>query len=206
MANFNKIYLYRMVHIANMGHIIQYGITHKDSLASNPSYLPIGDNSLIDVRSGKRLPDGTRLGDYIPFYFHYRMPMLYVLQKGFNQLPACPADQIVYCISSVQKVLDLGLDFIFTNGHAAAGLSSFYDKKDVERITTLLDFEAITASYWKSEHDLDLKRRKEAEFLILGDVPSEAILGFAAFNESAQKQIANFSPQQPIIIRPNYYF
>lgn len=90
MLNLDEIYLYRMTHIENIPHILQYGITHSNSPNANPAFVPIGDGSLIRTRSGFLLDCGRRLGEYIPFYFGVRMPMLYVIQKGFNFVTHTP--------------------------------------------------------------------------------------------------------------------
>lgn len=205
MSDLNKIYLYRMTHIENIPHILKYGITHSESPHKNKTYKPIGDSSLISRRTIFPASKDKTLGDYIPFYFGSRMPMLYVIQNGFNGVKVVSPEQIVYCISSVQKMIDLDLDFIFTNGHAVDALSIFYNQSDAHQIDTLLDFEAIKAQWWKG--DLDLKRRKEAEFLIQNDVPSGAIIGYVVYNENAQTHLVKLGiPTEKIVIRPNYYF
>ncbi len=70
-----------MTHIDNIPHILQYGITHKSSPNANPNYKPIGDVSIINKRESepRMTVDGVEFvpGDYIPFYFYARMPMLY---------------------------------------------------------------------------------------------------------------------------------
>jgi hypothetical protein len=189
MAKSGKIYLYRMTHIENVPHLIAHGITHRGSTRANANYVSIGDPSLISTRNDFLLSNGRRLGDYIPFYFGTRMPMLYVIQKGFNNVPAQSAEQIVYCVSSVGKVREADADFVFTDGHAVDTFSTQYTKENVEQLQELLDFKAIKARYWKDDNDLDLKRRKEAEFLVLGDLPVEAILGFIVYNEAAKTKL-----------------
>ena len=166
-----------MTHIENIPHILQNGITHTTSEYANPDFVPIGDGSLITTRNKFILNNGTRLGEYIPFYFGVRTPMLYVVQNGFNLVAPTSAENIVYCVSSVQKIIDLQLDFVFTDGHAVDGFSSQYTVPDIQNIDTILDKNAINAKYWKDENDLDKKRRKEAEFLVLGDISLHAILG-----------------------------
>src|SRR5665647_913156 len=90
-----QIKVYRMTHIDNIPHILQHGITHKKSENSNPHFITIGDVSLIDTRSGKEVSvdngdllnfgaPSITLGDFIPFYFGIKMPMLYVMQHGGN--------------------------------------------------------------------------------------------------------------------------
>ncbi|RMG17955.1 MAG: DUF4433 domain-containing protein [Bacteroidetes bacterium] len=109
----NKIYLYRMTHINNVRHILEHGITHRNSVHANPNYTPIGDPALISTRNDFKLDNGRFLGEYILFYFGPRMPILYVIQRGFNGVRVIPPQDIVYCVSSLAKVLQAKLDFIF---------------------------------------------------------------------------------------------
>ena len=207
MPGLNETYLYRMTHIENVPHILEHGVTHVLSTHTNKSYKAIGDNSIISTRNDFDLPNGKKLGAYIPFYFGVRMPMLYVIQKGFNGVTATPAKDIVYCISSVQKIIDNQLPFVFTDGHAVDGLSVFYEEKDLPNIDTILDKNAIDETYWRKEDDLDLKRRKEAEFLVETDIPSTAIIGWVVSNEEAKKRLLTMGiPENKIYVKPNYYF
>ena len=208
MADLNKTYLYRMTHIENVPHILQYGLTHVSSVNANKSYKAIGDDSIISTRNNIEIPNGKKLGNYIPFYFGSRMPMLYVIQKGYNGVPVTPAQDIVYCISSVQKIVDHKLPFVFANGHAVAvGLTDFYEEKDLVNIDEILDKKAIDAKYWRNIEDTDLKRRKEAEFLVETDIPTTAIIGWVVYNEEAQKRLLELGiPQEMIYIKPDAYF
>ncbi len=207
MSDLNKIYLYGMTHIENIPHILQNGLTHSTSAKSNKNYVPIGDNSLISTRNNFVLNNSRRLGDYIPFYFGSRTPMLYVIQKGFNMVDPVPAEKIIYCVSSVQKIIELKLDFVFTDGHAVDCFSTLYSANEIDNIKKLLDMNAIKAKYWREENDLDKKRRKEAEFLVLGDIPSEAILGYLTYSERAKNKLINFGiDPSKVHIKSNYYF
>jgi hypothetical protein len=197
-----------MTHIKNIPHILSHGITHISSVSRNENYVSIGDSSLIHARHDFSLPNGRTLGEYIPFYFGPRMPMLYVMQKGFNGVtPVSPAD-VVYCITSVHTIQTTGLDYIFTNGHAVDGFSEFFYKKDIQNILNIIDIRAINSKYWKVENDLDLKRRKEAEFLIDGDIPVGAIESFAVYSPSVAIQLKKMPEYngQSLIVNPNYYF
>jgi len=117
MSELSKIYLYRMTHIENLPHIIEHGITHINSSNANKNYTPIGDSSLINTRNNIELNNKKRLGEYIPFYFGTRTPMLFVVQKGFNGVNAIAPEKIVYCVTSVKKMIELPIDYIFTDGH-----------------------------------------------------------------------------------------
>jgi hypothetical protein len=207
MADLSKLYLFRMTHVDNIPHILQHGITHVNSANANPDFVPIGDGGLINARNNFILNNGRRLGEYIPFYFGERTPMLYVMQKGFNGLTPTPAENIIYCVTSVAQIINHGLDFIFTNGHAIDLFTTQYTPADVENIDNIIDMKAIRSNYWKDENDLDKKRRKEAEFLVMGDININAVIAFVVFNDSAKKRLIHLGASESMIhILPGYYF
>lgn len=207
MPDLNKIYLYRMTHIDNISHILQNGITHSNSEKANQNFSPIGDVSLISTRNNILLNNKRLLGEYIPFYFGVRTPMLYVVQNGFNMVAPTPAENIVYCVTSVQKIIDLNLDFVFTDGHAVDRFTTQFTIQDIYKLDDILDWKAIEAKYWFDSNDLDFKRKKEAEFLVLGDISVNAILGYLVYNQKSKDKIINFGAHSDKVhIRSKYYF
>lgn len=207
MPDLQKTYLYRMTHIENIPHILENGITHSTSANANHNFTPIGDESLINTRNAFLLDNGRHLGEYIPFYFGPRTPMLYVVQNGFNMVAPTPPENIVYCVSSVQRIIDLNLDFVFTNGHAVDKFSTQYSIDDILNIDAVLDKKAIGAKYWRDDNDLDLKRRKEAEFLVLGDIALNAVLGYLVYNQNAKDRLLNFGiDNKNVHVKSNFYF
>ncbi|MDD3687140.1 MAG: DUF4433 domain-containing protein [Bacteroidales bacterium] len=189
MTDLSKRYLYRITHVENVPHILNHGVTHASSSNANKSYKSIGDCSIISTRHDKKLSNGKKLSDYIPFYFGARMPMLYVIQKGYNGVAITAANEIVYCVSSVQKIVEHNLPFLFSDGHAVSNLSSFYNIHDLDKIDAILDFAAVRDSNWKKENDLDYKRRKEAEFLVETDIPTTAIIGWIVYNDKVKERL-----------------
>ena len=207
MPDFNKIYLYRMTHIDNVPHILTHGITHVSSANTNKDFVPIGDNSLINSRNDFIIPNSRTLGDYIPFYFGVRMPMLYVIQNGFNGVKATSVENIIYCVCSIASIIAQHVDFIFTDGHAVDLFSSFYNATEINNIETTIDSNAIARKYWIDDKDLDIKRRKEAEFLAANDIPAAAIIGYVVYNERSKEKLNTLGiDNKNIVIKPNYYF
>ncbi len=203
----SKTYLFRMTHIENIPHILKFGITHSSSINASPNFVPIGDNTIISTRNDFLLNNGKNLGAYIPFYFGVRNPMLYVIQNGYNMVAPTPVENIVYCVTSIKKIIDLQLDFVFTNGHAVDGFTSQYSPSDIPNIDTILDWKAINEKYWINDQDLDLKRRKEAEFLVMGDIEPSGVLGFVVYNQNAQTRMANFGINTlNVPIKSHFYF
>ena len=207
MPDLNKIYLFRMLHIDNMQQVLLHGITHRNSPNANVDFVPIGDVSLISNRDTFAMPNGKIIGDYIPFYFWARMPMLFVIQNGFNGVQSTPALQIVYCVSSIAQMLSHQLGFVFTDGHAVDSFSTFHNENDVSNIDTILDFDAIKSKFWKDDKDLDKKRRKEAEFLVKEDVPITAIVGYICFDETAKTRLVQLGIEEGLVaVKPDFYF
>lgn len=207
MTDLSKILLFRMTHVQNIPHILAHGITHSKSVNANPEFVSIGDGSLIANRNAFPVPNGKTIGDYIPFYFGVRMPMLYVIQKGFNSVKVTNAEDIVYCVSDVQQIVHHHLNFVFTNGHAVDSFSEFYYPDDVINIQNIIDQKAIDKRYWKDDNDLDLKRRKEAEFLVEGDIPLTAIRGYIVYNDRAREKLISFGAvTRDIEINQEFYF
>lgn len=216
----NNVILYRITHIENIPHILQYGITHKDSINKNTVYQNIGDLSLIDTRSKKRvyIDNGEidpsngmaaiTLGDYIPFYFGVKMPMLYVAQHGGNfvERATSPSD-IIYLGCSVSKIISSKLNFFFSDGHATDMLTSFYDKSKIDELVNIVDWDAVKSSYWGGAENLNVKRKKQAEFLVSGDLSPEFIIAFGCFNEQAKDKLISLGVAcEKIKIIPKAYY
>jgi hypothetical protein len=155
-----EIKVYRITHIDNIKHILQYGITHSNSQNHNPDYVAIGDITLIKNRDAKvvSVDNGDfldmnattiTLGDFIPFYFGIKMPMLYVIQNGGNFVTrSTPASKIVYMACSIAKIIKHHEVYYFSDGHATDKLTSFYDKTKITELTEIIDWNAVRASYW----------------------------------------------------------
>jgi len=47
MPDLDNISLFRMTHIENIPHILQYGIIHSASVYANPDFIPIGETMTI---------------------------------------------------------------------------------------------------------------------------------------------------------------
>jgi hypothetical protein len=190
-----------MTHIENIPHILQYGITHKNSPNSNARYVAIGDTSLISTRETMQVPitNGNRslpksniiLGDFIPFYFGVRMPMLYVVQRGGNGVEkATPPQDIVYLACKVIDIIGSGVTYYFSDGHATDFLTLFYDSSKVADLPKIINWDAvIKVKYWSGDTNLRLKSKKQAEFLVADDIPAKFLVGFVCYNSEAQERL-----------------
>jgi hypothetical protein len=203
----SKVSLYRMVHIENIPHILKYGITHRLSKNANKNYVDIGDRKIINSRNDIELIDNYKIGDFIPFYFAFRTPMLLRIQTGYDIKKIEPTN-IVYCVSSIQKIIDNKNFFIFSDGHILNKITKIYKQEDTKRLQDIIDWEIIKADYWAdTEEATDRKRRKEAEFLVNGDIPFSCIRGFVVYDEQAKNKLLDFGVKEEMIaIRERYYY
>lgn len=213
MSNVEGINIYRITHVDNIAHILQNGITHRNSINCNPNYTEIGDVSLINYRKDRRAitnkGEEIVLGDYIPFYFAIRTPMLYVIQNGYNQAKLIHPQDIVYIVVGLSSIVkDESLSYLFSDGHASNNLSVIYDESDIVDMSQKLDWDAIKKKYWVGDDvDADLKRRKEAEFLIKGDIDIRHIKGFVCYCEATMDKLKLLGvPEEKIVVRENFYF
>lgn len=216
---FKRIFIYRMTHIKNIPHILSYGITHETDPDANPEYKAIGDKSLIENRKSKKvLVDNGNildlnvqsiiLGDFIPFYFGVKMPMLYIINQGGNFVKkAVVAENIVYLACRLKDVVDYLNNFYFTNGHATSNYTEFYNADQINRICEIVDWEAVKSNYWGGMENLNIKRKKQAEFLSGEKIPSKLIHGYVCFNEKAQATLKEFGiSDKKIKVFPSAYF
>lgn len=214
-----NIKIYRMTHIDNIDHVLAYGITHKNSPNYNPNFTIIGDQSLIDTRSTKEVyvdngdflnvsASKIILGDFIPFYFGIKMPMLYVIQVGGNFVEkATRPEEIVYLVCSITNIINSDNVYYFTDGHGTDNYTTFYDSSMINSLPKIIDWSAVKASFWGGQENLNIKRKKQAEFLVSKDLPPSFLFGFGCYNELAkQKLISAGIDESKIKIIPNAYY
>ncbi len=214
----SEVFIYRITHVDNIPHIFRYGITHRDSPNANPFYRAIGDSSLIDTRNNKRIcvnngqfTNSSRkiiLGQYIPFYFGIRMPMLYVIQHGGNSVPtAVPPDDIVYLVCRAVDVIKEETEFYYTDGHATEFLTSVYDVSHIQLLPDKIDWQAVKAKYWGGSENLLLKAKKQAEFLVKHDIRPELIHALVCYSSSSKDKLVEMGvDERKIKIYPDAYF
>ena len=190
MINIMSItWIYRITHFHNLEHILRDGLLTKASALNNPEFLSIGDKSLIQVREEIIVPvePGDTLTHYVPFYFGLKSPMLYQIYKGFEGVQKMEQREIIYLVSSIEQLQRIDKSFVFTDGHAIHQLTRFFNNpEDLMQ----LDWPVINASFWANdENDPDRKRKKQAECLVFGDVPTACIQYILVYDEAMKNQI-----------------
>jgi hypothetical protein len=156
-----KTYIWRMTHYRNIGH-----------------------RSLIDNRgqAAITIEPGGVLNDYIPFYFHYKMPMLYQIYGGLVKDYTGKQEEIIYLVTTAEKIAELKAPFIITDRHAYLAHKSVYNElQDLRK----LSWDVITDDTWYYQYSDLRKELKQAEFLIYRHVPVAALLGIVTHNDES---------------------
>jgi ssDNA thymidine ADP-ribosyltransferase, DarT len=214
-----EVKVYRMTHIDNIPHVLQNGITHRTSPNHNPRYTAIGDITLINTRGAKQVAVDNgdfldfeaptiSLGDFIPFYFGVKMPMLYVIQNGGNfAISSTPPVNIVYIVCSIDGIIKNHECYYFSDGHATDNLTTFYDKTKIGDLPKIVEWNAVKAPYWGGQENLNIKRKKQAEFLAAEDVSPNLIFAFGCYNITAKNRLVGFGiGEDKIKVIPNAYY
>lgn len=195
----------------NLDFILEKGkITCPNHSDSNSNYINIGDTTLISGRNIREItigPKGT-FSDYVAFYFGRRQPMLYNIQKGFQGVTKRSPQDIVYLVTTFNEVIKTGKPYVFTDGHAYHFMTQFFNN---EKYFNEVDWDTVNLAKWNdTEADPDRKRRKQAEFLVYGEIPLSAIVAFVVFNDDAKSLIltkfAITGFEGSVLVRPEWYY
>ncbi len=179
--------VFRIVHIDNVEYLLTHGMFTKNHPKADPGYINIGDSLLIDQRSIYRVginpPNGV-LGDYVPFYFGPLSPMLYNIKTGYRGITHRPQREIVYVVCRVDSLIENGVEWCFTDGHAKNALTEFYN--DLDDLNAV-DWNVVAERYWSNtDDDYDRMRRKQAEFLVKRKVPANCISSIMVYSEGVK--------------------
>ncbi len=187
-----NILLYRIIHVDNLRHILDIGkITAPNHPQKDDDYISIGNSTLIESRREREitLPPKGAFNDYVSFYFGPRSPMLYNIWKGFQGVKKRSQEDIIYLVSSYDKIKEIGCRYVYFDGHGYHNLSQIYsDDEGLKEI----DWKAVKETNWQdTAENPDLKRRKQAELLVHSEAPLKAIIGIACYSEEVKRKIDN---------------
>lgn len=113
--------IFRITHIRNVPWILEHGLHCESSRVRDPDFVSIGSEDVIPKRAVREVPTppGGALPDYVPFYFTPRTPMLYNIKTGSGQgVVRRPMSEIVVLVSSLHRLRDQAVAFVFTDRHA----------------------------------------------------------------------------------------
>jgi hypothetical protein len=212
MSNLNpeKAFIFRIVHVANVAWILEHGMHCRASATQDPDYINIGSPSLIDRRSRRvvPVPPGGTLSNYVPFYFTPFSIMMYNIHTGHGGITKRANKDIVIFVSSIHRLRELGLPYLFTNQHAYPPDTDFYsDVADLKEI----DWRLLQSRNFKTDDaDPGKQLRYQAESLVHHRVQLEALLGLVCYNDEVRRDLETMIQERDknlsVKTIPNWYF
>lgn len=208
--NSEKALIWRITHRQNLPWILANGLHAGNADARSPDWVTIGNEELINRRAHRvvPLPPGGVLNDYVPFYFTPFSPMMYNIHTGRGGVRQVANADIVILVSSLPKVAELGLPFVFTDRHAYPVTANYYNELEY---LGAIDWPLLQQrNFQRDPDDPEKVERYQAEALVHGQVPIQALFGAVCYTPQAQlelqQQAARLGVQLDIHCIPGWYF
>lgn len=207
--NPEKALIFRIIHRDNLPWILDHGLHASNGEIADPNYRNIGNVDLIGRRNQRKVrvgPGGT-LSDYVPFYFTPFSIMMFNIHTGYN-VRQVPNEEILIVVSSLARIAELRIPFVFTDQHAYPAMANYYtDLGDLSKV----DWDLLNQKDFR--HDPDdpgKKERYQAEALIWKYVPLSALLGICSCNAdvdaNVKAELQNRKLVLQSIVQRNWYF
>jgi len=214
--------LFHFTHVDNLPAILEAGALLSDTVVCARGILSneAGDPEIKERRRHQPVtcPPGGFVGDYVPFYFAARSPMMYKLYVG--GVPSFTGDHrdLVYFVSDVNHIVEAGVPFVISDRNAAKALADFTD--DVSVLGDLatatpqsdfVDWPLMKARMWNNTlEDGERMERRMAEFLVHGEVPFELVVGVAARSDDSkaivERMFARAGIDLSVIVKSDWYY
>ncbi len=205
--------LFHFTHISNLASVVLSGLTC-DSLvnSSGTGFVEVGNQTIKEQRRNRTvpLPPHGVVADYVPFYFAARSPMLYSIYKGNVSTYVGGQDEVVYLVTDIDTIVDLGLPFVFTDRNAALQTATY--SSNVAALDALIDWSLMESQWFmNTPSEPDRRERRMAELLVHHRVSWSAILGVAVKSDARARQVFEVlasvgANPVPVETRPNWYF
>lgn len=197
--------------VENLPGIIAEGLAC-DSLARAADMTRV-DIGAADIKARRRskavaIPPGGCVGDYVPFYFAPRSPMMFTLSRG-NYGYSDGFNGVIYLCITLEEVLAADLACIVSDRNAARAIATFRDARD--SLDDHVDWPLMREQIWRrTDDDPDRPDRRAAELLVHQRLPFELVGHIVARNEDtaalARDHIAASGSEVTVDVRPAWYF
>jgi hypothetical protein len=133
---------------------------------------------------------------------------MYNVKTGYGGITRRDNKDIVIFVSSVHRLEELSVSFVFTNQHAYAVDTEFYN--DIQHLDKV-DWPLLQSRDFKTDdNDPGKQLRYQAEALIHMHVPLNAVLGIACVNDAVKHNLDALLEQHGIKLavrsKPTWYF
>ena len=207
--------IYHITHVDNLPGIVADGglVSDAEIIARGGSATVIG-MSEIKRRRVERLPvpchPGTRVGDYVPFYFCPRSIMLYVIHQANHPELSYRGGQgpIVHLEASLRDVVawadETNRPWAFSLSNAGAFYAEF--RADLADLGDI-DWAAVNATDFRARQ---IKEGKQAEFLVHRSVGWEQIARIGVRSQGIRARVEEAlgaaAHRPKVEVQPGWYY
>jgi hypothetical protein len=200
-----EVLIYHITDVANLPTIVSDGGLHSDAIMVQRDPTVIGYSHIKERRLRQiRVPccNYHFVGEFVPFYFCSRSPMLYTINQGnTGRPPGCQAT-IIHLVSNVAAALGLRQVWAISDGNAGAFHTYFY--ANISALDSL-DWQAIRARDWQGR-----THQKQAEFLVKDFFPWTCIQQIGCHNSTVAQRVTaliqNQNHQPSVDVEPSWYY
>ena len=108
-----------------------------------------------------------------------------------------PKSDIVILVSSLHKIQELGIRFLFTDRHAYLFNATF--SSDVGQLPNMVPWELLQArDFRKDPEDPAKSERYQAEALIHRHLPVDALLGVVTYNDLIKAEVQALADERQL--------
>jgi hypothetical protein len=207
--------LFHITHVDNLPSILQAGCLWSDAKRIDLGFdCEVVGMSSIKARRLQELPvkshPGTKVGEYVPFYFCSRSVMLYILHMGNHPDLSYHGGQapVLHLMADLKATVAWaeahGCRWSFSSSNAGAYYTSFYaDLGDLEKV----NWGAVEATDFRRP---EIRDGKQAEFLLYERFPWELVEEIGVFDlstaEKVRAAIRSASHRPAVRVERAWYF
>jgi hypothetical protein len=191
--------------VENLPGILAAGGLRSDAAVAQHNPAVIGYGHIKQRRMTEIRVDccgGRFVGEFVPFYFCPRSPMLFTVNRGNTGRPVGCQRTIVHLVSTLTIGISQNRPWAISDGNAGARHSAF--SADLAALGGL-DWAAIRATQWQGR-----THEKSAEFLVADFFDWSGFSAVGCHNEASAQQVQNILLQtahRPTVkIEPQWYY
>lgn len=202
-------------HVDHLTSMTEYGLL-SDTAAHNSDLLTaeVGNLDIKDQRRQRAVPGHPRrtVAEHVPFYFAPRSPMMYSIFKGNVPSYGDGTTKLVYLLSSLERLHDLGYSPILTDRNAALAYAEYREFDPEDPIDDdFIDWPLMGETYWNNTLENPQRReRRMAEALVPERIAWDAITGIATKSDLVADEVrgllAASQSSVAVSVRPHWYF
>jgi hypothetical protein len=200
--------IYHITHVENLVEILTAGGLYSDVQLklmgrenSQIGYSHIKQRRMEQYRiavCGERF-----VGEFVPFYYCPRSPMLYTINKGnTGREPGCQTE-ILHLVSNAGAGMSLGRAWAVSDGNAGAGYAEFANGADA---LETVNWPIVNSNDWAGSRIY----AKASEFLVADFYPFGAFTAIGCHNERTAERtwaiLQRHGVAIPVTVERNWYY